>query len=97
MSWSEFAFTNTRTALWGIVTEPGETTTQVLLVIFCSCIYQYANINFASIFVCRLFGTTSLTRSTSWIVSNINFTSIFPYKCQASDYYHWTVSDGVNY
>ena len=44
MSWREFAFTNTRTALWGIVTEPGETTTQVLLVTFCCCTYQYANI-----------------------------------------------------
>ena len=106
MSWREFTFTNTRTAVWGVNIEPGETTTQVMLVIFVHIyvyiyiyIYIYISVckHFALIFVCRLFGKSSLTRRTSWIVSHINFTSIFPYKCQASDYYHWTVSDGVSY
>ena len=32
MSWRDFDFINDSIVVWGIVTEPGETTTQVLLV-----------------------------------------------------------------
>ena len=32
MNWSDFSFMNSPIVVWGIVTEPGETTTQVLLV-----------------------------------------------------------------
>ena len=32
MSWSDFSFTNTSVTVWGVITEPGQTTTQVLLV-----------------------------------------------------------------
>ena len=30
MTWSDFDFMSSRIVVWGIITEPGETTTQVL-------------------------------------------------------------------
>ena len=45
----------------------------------------------------RLFGTESQTTSADWIVTHINFTSIFPRTCGASDYHQWVVSDQVSY
>ena len=44
----------------------------------------------------RVFGHPRDSRS-SWIITHINFTSIFHHSCEESDYYYWTVSDGVSY
>ena len=40
MNWRDFDFINNPIVVWGIVTEPGETTTQVLLVIH--VLFSYA-------------------------------------------------------
>ena len=45
---------------------------------------------------CRLFGTRSSEMRSDWIVIHVNFTAIFLRTCEASDYYPWTVSDGVS-
>ena len=42
---------------------------------------------------CRLFSEADT--SPHWIVTHVNFTAIFPRTCGPSDYYQWTVSDGV--
>jgi len=39
MSWRDFDFTTRPVVVWGVVTEPGQTTTQVLLVIHCTQYY----------------------------------------------------------
>ena len=90
MSWTDFNFTNSSITIWGMSTEPGETTTQVLLVIshYAVAIIAYHLLN-------RVFGHPSDARS-SWIITHINFTSIFLHSCEQSDYYYWTVSDGVS-
>ena len=41
MSWSDFSFANSPIVVWGLHTEPGETTTQVLLV---ACIYHCTHV-----------------------------------------------------
>ena len=45
----------------------------------------------------RLFGSESQITSTDWIITHVNFSSVFPRTCGTSDYYQWTVSDGVSY
>ena len=44
----------------------------------------------------RLFGTRTQSSFSNWIVTHINFTSVFIRTCESSDYENWTVSDGVN-
>ena len=44
----------------------------------------------------RLFGTRTQSSSSDWIVTHVNFTSVFIRTCELSDYENWTVSDEVN-
>ena len=102
MSWSDFDFINSSIVVWGVVTEPGETTTQVMLVTYvvatmCVCVYAIVSIYHTYIHIRRLLGTNSRLSFSPWIITHVNFTSIFLRTCEASDYYQWTVSDGVGY
>ena len=92
MSWTDFNFTDGSIALWGISTKPGETSTQVLLVTS----HYDTEIIIILYHLNRVFGHPSNATS-SWIITHINFTSIFYRSCEDSDYYYWTVSDGVSY
>ena len=56
-----------------------------LCALSCSIIYVY-----------RLFGSEERFASSDWIVTHVNFTSIFNRTCEASDYEYWNMSDGVN-
>ena len=145
MNWSEFEFINRSVVVWSVITEPGQTTTQVLLVTLTHTrtyvhththtyihTYTYTNLHthlhihtytyihapthtythtpthihthtitlvhtYWTIisFVCRLFSASD--DSPDWIVIHVNFTSIFSRTCDGtSDYYQWTVSDGVS-
>ena len=46
--------------------------------------------------LCRLFGSQVKSASSYWIITHVNFTSIFNRTCEASDYEYWNMSDGVN-
>ena len=51
---------------------------------------------FYHMYIRRLFGTSSRSVSSDWIITHVNFTSVFARTCESSDYENWTVSDGVN-
>ena len=89
-SWNDFSFSNEEVVVWGVVTEPGQTTTQVMSVISAQLFYVYVCMY---VHFCRLFNENNSSRQ--WIVTHINFTSIFSHTCEDSDYYEWHVSNGV--
>ena len=92
MNWSDFTFASFSVVVWGIITEPGETTTQLMSVTHITLTIALYPLNY----IHRLFGTRFRSSSSNWIVFPINFTNIFLRTCEASDYSNWTVSDGVN-
>ena len=49
MNWRDFDFINNPIVVWGIVTEPGETTTQVLLVIHVLFSYTSQLLNYVCV------------------------------------------------
>ena len=105
MSWSDFDFIDSPVVVWSVITEPGQTTTQVLLVT-CAHIQMHVHTHTHTqitlvhthcvIISCvfRLFSEGEDSRS--WIITHVNFTSIFLRTCEPLDYYDWTVSDGVS-
>jgi len=58
--------------------------------------YAYILVILLNFSMCRLFGTRSSFRGFYWVVTRINFTSIFPRTCGALDYYNWIVSNRVS-
>ena len=93
ISWNDFTFTTTPTVIWGVIPEPGETTTEV------TSVYHRYGVKLFECLFCRLFGSENRQAqhfvNLEWAIISINFFSVFQRNCTNDDYQDWAVSDGV--
>ena len=83
-SWTDFRYTATNMTVYGVLTEPGEETSIIRWFTIDTRLMLGIILHVSP---SSLYGIRS--RSLIWDLVTINFSSIFPTLCNASDFYYW--------